>query len=65
MYYTVWNTVRRGHHKRNMEGDFYRVDPRKATQFAAWCQAMARAGELMTDTGDLHQVRVHDWGGAP
>lgn len=65
MYYTVWNTVRCGHHKQNSEGDFLRVDPRRATQFATWVQATARAGELMTHTGDLHQVRVHDWGGRP
>lgn len=63
MYYTVRNTVRRGYHKRNDEGDFLRVAPRSATQFATWVQATARAGALMTDTGDLHIVHVHDWGG--
>lgn len=63
MYYTVWNTVRRGHHRQNSEGDFLRVDPRKATQFPTWCKAMARAGELMTHTGERHTIEVHDWTG--
>lgn len=63
MFYTVWNTVRRGHHCETPKEDRLVISPRRATQFATWCQATARAGALMTETGERHIVKVHDWGG--
>lgn len=61
MYYTVWDTARRGYHKQTDQEDRVVSSPRSATQFATWCQATGRAGELMTHTGDRHTVEVHDW----
>ena len=61
MYYTVWNTVSRGYHREDPDVDTITVSERRATQFATWCQAMARAGALMTITGERHIVQVHDW----
>lgn len=64
MYYTVRNTTRRGYHKENDEGDFLRVDARKATQFATWIKATARALELnLTYPEEHYTVEVHDWPG--
>lgn len=63
MYYTVWNTERRGHHLETPKSDRLVLDPRQATQFATWVQATARAGALMTATDERHTVQVHDWGG--
>lgn len=65
MYYIVWNTARRGYHLEKPKEDHLVCSPRSATQFATWVQATARAGALMTHSGDRHTVHVHDWEGTP
>ena len=61
MYYTVWNSLRRGYHQEDPDVDTITVSERGATQFATWLQAFGRAGELMTITGEHHIVVVQDW----